>query len=382
MLLCLAACESKYGAYLTVEAQAGTSFDRVQFYFGKYAGDSVPWIPRTQDVERGRQMLMKRLPADNEDAVAVPAGSARATYYVPSGPVSEHVGQYVLAIAYQGDTPVGAAELFDVAVPDTQVFEYTMTLEPFGAVERWGSPDLDCVMWTRSRDGTLSTVAVVRGGDHDCDASASEADCDDMTYCPPDELATCGAAVNQCVTETCELGVCMPIAGTGGNAPTTACVATTCLDKRWCESCSVDGFTPDLENFFECASGLAIDHHEIAIPVKEDGNLCANPYVIYAHFGFGCRDPKVVYPPPAEPDQVQVHVEAATDVSKCVITLRAGTTGVVDWQDLHLQISVASTNASLPRTIVTLGVHEDPNLTCLDYPVERPSQTGDPVCGP
>lgn len=334
LIACLAGCQDeRNGAYVVLDGAEVAAFDRVTFYFGK-GGERAPIVlpaPRFAVATGERQYAFERtlVPSD-----AQPAAASTFTYYLTDA--SQGLGEYMIAIAYAGDVPVGITELIDFEIPSDVALIYELALVPYldSEVQRWGRfprDDDECVRWTRFRDGDdpvtgPSTVVVGRKNDRDCDGFDDAAtDCDPHAYCDPlDATSSCSSGA--CLIDgdgtgpACQLGACT---NQDGQAP--ACAPVACLVEAACTTCPVDGRSP--AERVACAVRANETHVDFDILTNGDGTLCANPYTfaLVLPGQIACVDPEIVLTMSDRdelPLQFSFHAfeDEATGMCKIVVT--------------------------------------------------------------
>lgn len=369
LILCVAACESRYGTYLEIDGEAGgMTFDRVELYFGLPHGDTVPSTPSFGSQVPGR--LYKRL-FTASDLVDAEAAGSTVRFYVPPSEENQGLGAYVLAVAYAGDVPVGIGELADFIIETGSVVRtYDLALEPYDAalVEQWGAGDgPGCVRWTRvdAATGEKTTVAVVRRGDNDCDGLEAEvADCDDLSFCGADGEGCTGT---RCVDrETCGLGVCV-----SGDAGVT-CQVDTCLVSSVCGACAD---VPDAE-LLTCALERAPDHTQITIPTSlgpDDPQaltrLCGTSveYQFALPGGFPCKEPQILAPKDGiTPDGFKyTFIDGGAVCFLKIAALSSNTGYLYDDAAHHVVLSVLRGDLPELRSTLLLGIQP------ADVPTEQ-----------
>ncbi len=374
LVVCAVACDARNGTYLVVDGTANNlAFDRVEFFFGKHLGEEelVTAAAASGAAVPASVSLEKRQVAET-DIHDEPSPVTELNYYLPLTPDNEKLGDYVVVIASKGGTPVGVAELEWFTIQGDAAYLYTLTLEPYPAVglEVWGAPDRDCVRWTRARPGDPpnrpSTHAVVRDGDFDCDAIQRDADCDDLAYCPVGSTNTpaCTRAA-LCVTETCDIGVC--VSGAGTTART--CAPTTCLDPDLCGKCGFDDPTQATpRELLACAVEQPTTHPEVQMPLEASGALCGASYVVKVSVDGGavCTNPKIEYPSngtDADGFRYTIAPNAMTETA-CDITITAPQPGFPYPMPKHVIFTVAPTPPGALRRLTTVGFNHNTTRTC------------------
>lgn len=354
--LLLAACESRYGAYLVVKGDV--HFDQVELYFGKpidSSGTGSGGSFATPSFGPQSGLVFKRT-FDASDIVLV-APTTQTTYYVPAGD-NQYLGAYVVAVALKDGTPVGIAEYFDFAVPADSVHEYVLEVEPWNpqVMERWGD-EPGCIAWKKPRDSGSAIVAVVHDDDRDCDALAAAMDCDDLcsaqsALCMPERMF-CGdaATVGYCALGCARQGTC---------APSLCLPPTTCI--ALCQSAAT------FEEKLEC--GALMDptpHFEIYVDREQALQPCSTQYVLDP--GEPCTMPKLeAVDPKAAPDFTYMVKTDPGDPMKCKLEVAVTPTAVLgDFDNHHMLISIAP-DASGPRHTFIVGVQPSGELTCTNEP--------------
>jgi hypothetical protein len=365
-LVLLAGCgESHYGAYFVIKGDA--HFDQVELYFGSKIDSSGPgsgdrFASPTFGAQQG---LVYDRTFEASDVAAVGA-TTETTYYLPPTDENQQLGDYVAAVALQGDKPVGMAEYFGFDVPTGEVHEFRLDLTAWNAqeMERWGSSP-GCVVWKHPRDqGNL--VAVVHKDDRDCDEMMRDADCNDLCNA---QVPACAADQTFCsMTGYCALGCTI-----GG-----LCGARMCLPASACASgCATQ---PTLQQRLDCGTGTAADHIEIYAD-RTDTKVICNPRFSFDP-GVPCTDPKIEAKTFSTANTSYTYVVAPDSSSpgSCVLYMMAGTnTAFGDTEQHHLMISFAPA-ALGPRPTVVVGVQASQNpLGCniattgyaVTYPTNR-----------
>ncbi|MBA3462897.1 MAG: hypothetical protein H0T46_23275 [Deltaproteobacteria bacterium] len=354
----LCGCTVPYGAYLEVDGRAaGITYDRVQFFFGKYAGDQLPTspkhIPATADVaEPGT--LFKRLFAET-DLQELGALDATFTYYLPPRATSQGLGEYVVAVAFVGDKPVGIAEVTDFKIPSAEIWRYPMPLVPVDRedFELWGNQKADCVRWKRARalGQVMTTLAVVRPDDHDCDGFADKDDCAELEYCADSAMRCDGRAV--CFLEaTCQIGACSNVRGTAASIPAKTCAPTACIGEAACNSCRGE---PDIAM---CLDAAHWDHPELKFPVTSGERLCATPsYGVLFPLpgGKACTAPRIELPVGNRfPNGYRI--DATPDNVGCKLTITEPQVATKLTGHLHALLSIADASSGTGRTTILIAL--------------------------
>jgi hypothetical protein len=357
MLALLAACSDRYGAYFTIEGHDAIQFDRVDFYFGEEAGMKVPVPPGHTATEPEPGLLMRRQGSDS-DVVSLEAKAGSLTYWVPPGGDNDKLGNYVLAIAYAGDKPVGIAELFDFAIPtDEAVYKYELPLVPYAneMIEMWGRPTQDCIRYKRDR-GTNhpALVAMTRDNDVDCDAFVDKgdmaADCEPLRYCDGSGNAGCIGA-SACVTlgDGCRIGACQ-----NKDGQTASCAPVSCVVDAACANCDLDAPPSEL---LQCVLFVDGTHIDYPITVKPSQALCIEPYKVYLVLptGVSCENPKIETAVNWMPG-AQFNYQIASAGSTCLLTLAPPMPGLAFEGIPHIMISIDSPGGPTPRQTFIIGL--------------------------
>jgi hypothetical protein len=361
LLAVLAACGDRYGAYFTVDGHDTIEFDRVELYFGEKDGDEVPVPPGHMSIEPEPGLLFRRQAADSDNVMlAAPASSY--TYFVPPGEANDRLGDYVLAIAYRGNDPVGIGELFGFEVPtDEVVFTYQIPLVGYAneAIERWGRPAPDCIRWKRDRGDGPTIVAMARGNDADCDAFVDRddpaGDCEPLRYCDGSRGPGC-VSDSACVAldgndgNGCRIGTCQ-----NKDGQTSACSPTTCAVDAVCTACDLDASPRELLECVLLANGTHLDY---PITVKPSQALCSEPYKVFVRLPtiVPCLNPKIeaaVDWMPSEPFHYQIDPGPG---STCLLTImpempESSFVGVP-----HIMVSVDSAGGPMGRQTFIFGL--------------------------
>lgn len=363
MLLLVAACESRYGAYLVIKGDV--HFDQVELYFGKPIDSSGPGSGTafaTPSFGPQSGLVFERL-FDASDVVTVPA-STQTTYYLRAD-ASTHLGAYVVAVALKDGKPVGIAEYFDFAVPTDTVHEYILDVAPWNPqlMERWGEAP-GCVAWKKPRGSRGAVVAVVHDDDRDCDAQVAAADCDDLcnaqsSLCTPEKMF-CSNNIGYCALGCARNGTCAP---------------SLCLPPMTCSPLCQNAAT--FEARIEC--GAVMDptpHFEIFVDRDQDQQLCAEAFSFAP--GEPCTMPKIEATDPKIPDDFTYMVKTdSDDPNKCTLEVVVNAGAVLgDFENHHILISIAPEGAG-PRHTLIVGVQVDPTTAfCASdsYKVVAPLQ--------
>lgn len=357
MLALLAACSDRYGAYFTIQGHDAIQFDRVELYFGEEAGMKVPVAPGHLALEPEAGLLMRRLVSDS-DVVRLDAKSGSMTYYVPPGDDNDKLGDYVLAIAYAGDNPVGIGELFDFAIPtDEAVYKYELALVPYAneMVEMWGRPTQDCIRWKRSRGPDHpALVAVTRDNDVDCDAFVDRddpaVDCEPLRYCDGSGNAGCiGAAACVTLDDGCRIGACQ-----NKDGQRASCSPVSCAVDAACANCDLDAPPGELLQCVLFADGTHIDYPITVMPSQA---LCSEPYKVNLVLPTGvlCENPKIEAVVNWMPGALFNYTIAASG-STCLLTLAPPMPGLEFVGVPHIMISIDSPGGPTPRQTFVIGL--------------------------
>ncbi len=339
--LLLAACESRYGAYLVVKGDV--HFDQVELYFGKPIDSSGPSSKFATPSFGPQQGLVFKRTFDASDLQSVTA-TTQTTYYVPAAD-NQYLGAYVVAVALLDGKPVGIAEYFDFAVPTDSVHEYVLEVEPWNpqVMERWGDAP-GCIAWKKPRDNRGAIVAVVHDDDRDCDAVIAANDCDDL----------CSEGSDVCAPETefCETGTVVSCAV--GCSKQGTCTPTMCLPPTTCSSFCQNAAT--YQEQLECGTLMEpTPHFEVLVDRDQALDLCAVQFKLSP--GAKCVMPRIeAIDPKAAPDFTYMVKTDSDDPTICKLDI-AVTSGVKFEPTVnhHMLISIAP-EATGPRYTFTVGV--------------------------
>jgi hypothetical protein len=360
----LAACSSHYGTYLIVDGSSSKlAFDRVELYFGapvEVQGFATPAHPGFNPGPVFSRAFVAT------DIVQQPTG-ASATYYVPPGGDNDALGAYVLAIAYQGQTPVGIGERFGFEIAaGKQVYEYPIALEPYvaAAVERWG-PTPDCIAWQHHRAAdpanATSLVAVVRADDRDCDGFETAVDCDDLAFCAADDPA-CNVRSVCGTSTTCAIG-CVATTGT--------CKSQLCVTPGLCAPmCALKG--SDIKARYDCGIVQSLDHTEIKL-ATHSGVPCETQFAVVP-FGNPCKDARLEYADSRITDGYTFQV--GDDGLQCLVTLIAPSTNAPFVGDDHIVISFDAPTGGGLRWSFVLGLTGGSVTSCPPPPTYSVTPAG------
>lgn len=218
------------------------------------------------------------------------------TVWIPDGGENDHLGTYLLAIAYSGQDRIATGELFDFHVTtEREVYVYDVALEDYQSAnfEEWGRPTADCLRYERERDSQMSVVSIVRDDDSDCDAfpdrsDAGETDCEPLLYCDGGGGGDC-VGKTLCVhgEDSCSIGAC-----TNKDGASVTCGTETCVSDLLCSKCDL---TRSPAEILECAL-LSTETHpaqDMQIPTQGDQDLCSDPTVIDITLPFPCTNPSI-----------------------------------------------------------------------------------------
>jgi hypothetical protein len=354
LLVVLGACESRFGAYLTV--QGAVELDEVELYFG--AAVDTPVLPGNAFASPtfGPQMgtIFDRT-YDASDVVMMRA-TTQTTFYLPPDERNQKLGAYVAAVAIAGGKPVGIAEYFDFKIPSDAVHEYILELAPWdpSRMERWGDRP-GCVTWKHDRKDRDPIVAVVHDDDRDCDALASAMDCSDVCHaqspaCSVDRMF-CG------VTGTCALGC----------TRSGICAPSLCLPPTACTSlCSGQ---PSIIDRVACGAANTNDHIEIYVERTDQKLMCVNQFQFKP--GVPCTAPIVEATDEVQPGVTWSVAQTSGDPASC--TLMISPPGSLLENVLqHALISVAPMTVG-PRVTFVVGVSAESATpqTCNVQPLSR-----------
>jgi hypothetical protein len=365
----LAACDSRYGLYITAHSDT-ERFDRIELHLGWKKGDSIP----TGYNVRAPEGLQKLFVHDALDDVATSTEKTDSlTYYIPSGPNLEST-RYALVIAYAGDQRVAIGEIVSLEVPGNEVFEYDVSLEPIGSanVVMWG-PEEACSVWTRERNvggfAGLSSVALVPEDDSACYASMHAADACELAP----ECANTNTCTVPCVTTKCGYGHCKVVSDGAGKRP--VCAPEVCLDPFWCEVPATCSFGMQgvagaaASSFVQCKMDLDQLARDFFIPYN-DARYCVTMLNVVLAPGIACKNPRILKP---EISYVAVTPNAGNPES-CDVMLPA--TGLAPVDQEHLLL-VVDTSGGPPTTFV-VGIHKGTfSAGCADTSIGIPVPVGD-----
>lgn len=358
--LLLVGCDDRYGTYLRVDGHGEIAFDRVEFYFADAIGAEVPLTPGHATAIPDAQLLGRRLIVDSD--VQLTDGSVDTwSYYLPPVGQNERLGDYVLAIAYAGDQPVGIGEVFRFRVSDErEVVVYTLPLVAYAGedVERWGRTQPDCVLWRRVREAPQpQAVAIVRDNDSDCDDFPDRddaiADCLPLEYCDGTGGTGCVGRVS-CFTEAtgaCQAGSCVNTDG----AP-SSCTGTSCANDLICSGCDLAA-PPD--ELLACALLLQGTHEDYPIVVKPTQALCFEPQAVELVLPFPCKNPRIEASVNFNPAPTFGYTIAQTTGNTCLLDIRPPTPGATFDGLPHVLISVDSLANAQLRTAFIVGLSID-----------------------
>lgn len=360
----LAACSDRYGAYFAIDGRGAIDFDRVELYFGKIAGEQVPVPPGRTSMEPEPGLLVRRLVADS-DSVTLAERVDATTYFVPPGGDNDKLGDYLLVIAYKGETPVGMAELFDFEIPtDDVVYKYEVPLVAYAPqeIEIWGRPTPDCIRWNHDRGSKPKTVAMVRTNDVDCDAFVDRndpaLDCEPLRYCDGTGGAGCLGTV-ACLADDngCRIGTCLNKDGLQ-----SSCTPTTCVLDAVCSGCDLSASPREQ---LECVL-FENGHVDYPITVMPSQALCTEPYKVLLELptGVSCGNPMV------EAwanwlDGGTFDFDIAGTGSTCLLTITPTVTGAKLDGIPHILISVDSPGGATARQMFIIGLTTQVDL-CSD----------------
>jgi len=390
----LAACDARNGTYFAVDGEAaGITFDQLEFFLGKDGGGTTPYTPGSPfnpavtPAPNERQRLTKRVFSDSD--VQTTPETTSLTYFLPPE-FATTSSSYVLVVASRGGVPVGLAEVESFNVFDDGAYVYEVALGPIDAgFERWGvpmSPAGDCVRWTRRREGDVapSTYAVVRSDDHDCDGSRSNADCDDLNFCGDPAGNACARRVTGCITETCDVGVC--IDATPLTSDRKTCEPKVCLPDAFCVAGDACRETDAPLDFLACAVNLAATHVEVLMPVKGvNGGLCTHTIEVPAPDNLRCNTPMIEWPPLGIAGTWKVTAARSTiNPDGCTFDLIGPTVDAPPPAQMHVVVSVDGLVMPFRRTSFVVGFtpRTTPPLDCMtgDLEVTQPSEPTAPTC--
>lgn len=333
-LVALAACESRYGAYLTLEGDI--ELDSVELYFGTASSGSTTQFasPRT-GVQSGTIFDRQFSTFDRYDI----SPTRSTTFYIPPDEGNRDLGAYVVAVALREQQPVAIAEYFGFEVPSDEVHDYHLPLVEYNAdtAERWGR-DPGCIWWKRDRgDPVKQIVAVVQADDRDCDDTIRANDCNDL----------CSVGCCACTTPTtlcsspCALG-CM----TNGT-----CTPETCLPVETCSSTCLPGSTLDAR--YQCAIERTTSQLTIELDTIQ-GQMCSHQYQfdLTADGSIPCTDPKIEYSDVTTVNGFTYTIAAdPTRPGGCVI-MSTQSTGVTFTTPHHMIVSFAAGSGVARESVI------------------------------
>lgn len=379
ILVALAACDEQHGARVIVEGPV--EFDHVELFFGKGGSRVVP-IPPSRVTDPAAQ----EQDGQRYNRVAAPADVVAANetvtrldlLFVPGDETAEYVG----IVAYQGATPVGIGEVMGLGIPDDKLVQYVVTLVPFATerAEVWGEGGgPKCLYWSRA---DRAPIAVVRGGDPDCDELKGQLDCSPNAYCPAGSQA-CGMR---------------PTIGDGSCAffdERNNCIVGHCVEGQGCASelCGVEAVCKSecesattLPERLACGAEATQDHVEVLVPVAElTRSACSTTVHIPLPFpGALCREPKIEAPIGGVFPEIEVSLDAVASTATCklIISPVISPAGPVPFDEPthhHLALSIAANGASsgvpslTPRWSFTVGFSPGMNSVCDGIAVVTPS---------
>ena len=351
MLAWLAACESRYGAYLTVKGDI--RFDEVELYFGIGIDSSGPGSGSAFATPRGPQTgLIFDRKFDASDIVTLDA-TTETTFYMPPDEKNSQLGPYVVAVALAGGQPVGIAEYFDFAVPSDAVHQYILPLTAWNplTMERWGERP-GCVMWRQARDRD-QVVAVVRADDRDCDALPRDMDCSDLCSA---QSPACAAGMTFCnVSSFCALGCSLM----GLCAPAMCLPDATCADPA-CAQLS------GLDQRLACGRDKTTEHLELLLDRGSIGGNLGLCDVAYSFSpGLPCNQPMFVSLTPGFETKFNPKIYTTNSVpTECTLELTGPSTTIAIDETHHALISLAPQNVG-PRVTFILGIKWSGRDQCL-----------------
>jgi hypothetical protein len=339
LLLHVAACESRYGAYFTIKGDI--EFDQVELYFGTpMAPGSTAFATPTFGLVLG-QVFDRTYDASDDVTLAT---RKQTTYYVPGTDKNQALGAYVIVVALSGGKPVGISEFFNFTVPSDAVHEYALTLEPWNPAEaeRWGDKP-GCVAWRRPRGGN-DVAAVVHKDDLDCDTMSKFTDCNDL--CPSGSpLCMAGQAVcdSPCAIGCSTTGICAP---------------TTCLPPTACDdSCTT---STNLVDHLRCGSDVP-EHTEIYVDTL-DGQMCAQTLLfalpLDPDLPAQCLNPAILFTD-VPPSDIAFAISEIAQNPQCMLAFDQSTNFNFT-TTVHLLISIAQSDPSKPRRTAVIGIHPRP----------------------
>lgn len=361
-VLACVACSDRYGAFLDVDGNGGIVFDRVEFYFGKEIGGELPTSPMHPMPSNESSVVAERMFADADvQSIGGPVGTL--TYYLPDQLENEHLGRYVVVLAYKGDQLVGIGELFDFTVmTNGAVYRYPIDLVDPRAqdLELWGRPTADCLRWTRERpSGLPRTVAVVRDGDTDCDSFREQTDldgdCMPRVYCDGVSSAACEAQIT-CVTSSGGSGCRIGVAGCSNlTGSVSTCTATVCIDETACDECDFESPATDALSCVVLDSNIHVDSPVIVNP---DYTLCSEPFdlEVVLPLTIDCANPSVVDFVDWMPSDDFTYSIASAAPNTCKLTITPKEPGAHFTGVPHLLLEVDTPSSPASRTAFVIGL--------------------------
>lgn len=355
LALFAAGCESwPEGRTLLVDGEpAGIEFDRVELYFGKTVGETLPiGVPGYVRDPDGQEELFKRLHVGSAQGEVLGGATTRVDLAL-SAEDAQRVGEYVLVVASLGDEPRGIGEIRHFTTDWADITRYQIVLAPFPVdtkvFDRWGPLDggtKECVRWTRDH----LTTAIVPDGDRDCDGfEDAGVDCDPTTYCG--DVTECVSDV-PCVSENggCTLGACV-----NSHAARRVCTPQVCLPAAACSAgCPEAGNATEV---LTCVLEDPATHGEdLRIPVSPQQTLCKVPYEFFVLLpgGAQCLEGPVMTSAIYQSDApVPFAFYAYPDSDGCKIKMEPLTTDAIFEGIYHILLRVApGAAAATPRSVV------------------------------
>jgi hypothetical protein len=354
LVLVLAACESRYGAYMMV--QGDIEFDEVELYFGvpidsSGPGNGTAFATPSFGAQQGK--IYDRV-FDASDAVKLTPTTA-TTFYLPPDDNNAQLGSYVVAVALAGGHPVGIAEYFDFEVPTDVVHQYVLDLVPWDAMtmDRWGERP-GCVEWKKQRDSG-SIVAVVHDDDRDCDSMSRDMDCSDL----------CSAQSPSCISQSFCDNVSFCALGCSSSG---LCRASVCLPDQVCSN-TMCATLSDLQSRIACGREATSDHIELYVDrMLGTDVMCARTFTFAPNPSVAgpvpCLDPKLIELSPGfDASYAPKITQSPTDPMTCTLDLTGTTTTIGDLEEHHALVSIAPSVVG-PRMTFIVGVVWSRNDGC------------------
>ncbi|MBA3452200.1 MAG: hypothetical protein H0T42_03765 [Deltaproteobacteria bacterium] len=389
----LAACETNNGTYFVVDGDAaGIAFDQLEFFLGKdTSGPTLytparPYTVAISPQELERQRLVKRLFTATD--VQTTSETRSLTYYLPPDDENTYA-HYALVVASRAGTVVGLGEVEDFSVFDDAAYLYDVPLAAVDAgYERWGdtgSTERACVRWTRLRDGDarMSTYAVIRSGDYDCDDTEADDECDDLSYCDRSSSNgnVCTPRITACINaDGCNVGRCFD-AVPESDLP-LRCESKVCLPDSFCaadDDCREDG---SVEDFLKCAVGKDSLHTEVRMPVRAGGPLCQHTFTVPTPLGMACVTPQILWPPRGVvADGWSFDVSMSSSSDGCQYKLTGPSLDATPPPPSHLVVSIVTTTGFTTTFVIGFAAETSGGGDCNDtVRVDLPQGAPKPSC--